>query len=63
MRVYDYVLSCRALNGVASQEPSGHGACLVLKSPGSQGGSEMNKQVAKSCPFMIVGGRSGMVCS
>jgi hypothetical protein len=28
-----YVLSCQALYGVASQEPNGHGACLVLKSP------------------------------
>jgi hypothetical protein len=33
MGVCGYVLSCQALNGVASEEPDGHGACLVLKSP------------------------------
>jgi hypothetical protein len=33
MGVYSYILSCQALNDVTSQEPSGHGACLVLKSP------------------------------
>jgi hypothetical protein len=32
MGVCGYVLSCQALNGVASEEPGGHGACLVLKS-------------------------------
>jgi hypothetical protein len=31
--VCGYIPSCQALNGVASQEPGGHGACLVLKSP------------------------------
>jgi hypothetical protein len=33
MGVYGYIPSCQALNGVASQEPGSHGACLVLKSP------------------------------
>jgi hypothetical protein len=28
-----YVPSCQALNNMISQEPGGHGACLVLKSP------------------------------
>jgi hypothetical protein len=33
----------KLLNGVASLEPGGHGACLVLKNPRSRGGSIMNE--------------------
>jgi hypothetical protein len=33
MGVCAYIPSCQALNGTTFQEPGGHGACLVLKSP------------------------------
>jgi hypothetical protein len=57
------ILSCQALNGVASQQLGNHVACLVLKSPRSRGGSVMNDELVKSYPFMIMGGRHDMVCS
>jgi hypothetical protein len=33
MGVCGYIPSCQALNDATSQEPGGHDACLVLKSP------------------------------
>jgi hypothetical protein len=63
MGVCGYILSCQALNNTASQEPGGHGACLVLKSP------HVTRRVCNEWTggkIMSVHdreGRHGMVCS
>jgi hypothetical protein len=49
----------KALNSVASEELNCYGACLVLKSPGSRGGSTVIRHVVRSYPSVTV--MTGMV--
>jgi hypothetical protein len=51
-----YVPSCQVINGAASQEPGGHGACPVPKSPRvARKGPQGTARWQNSVRFFIVG--------